>query len=246
MFLIFTIVVGLLYWLYSPHLSSYELSNLLTSFFENVISWANPSWQQTVLVFTLVFLHFFRKEIADLINRIKTLNHKGVECYPPTQQQPVKDDLPEQKIIMKDATQDSDQYTCSTIERHMRDIEKNLIGAPPINFEEKIEKLKYYLADLFYILRCERVYAQIYGGQIKILKNLEKDERVSEVISELLEKNKKEYSNIFGSWDVNAYMSFLIKSNLIMIKDEKYIITDFGRDFLKWMSRFGMTENKIY
>ncbi len=40
------------------------------------------------------------------------------------------------------------------------------------------------------------------------------------------------------------YMNFLIQSSLIEVLEEKYIITNFGRDFIKWMNRFGITENK--
>lgn len=94
---------------------------------------------------------------------------------------------------------------------------------------------------------CERIYTTIYGGQIQILRELQNGKIVNdEVINRYIAQSKKQNPIFFEKWDVNAYMGYLLTSNLVIFLNDKYAITFFGTDFLNWMRQQGKSENKPY
>lgn len=245
-FLIFTMVVILFCWLYSPYLSSYEAFNLLTSLLDNIVSWTNPSWQQAALAIVFILVYKFKRDISALIDRIKEVGRDGVKFH--EEQKPVESTspIPENTRIDSESSEKKRQKLL-TIQHHIQSLNQYFIGKNISACEEKNEELSYYVADLYFMLRCERIYAQIYGGQITILKKLAQGFEVQKAtINDFIEKNKKDGHKWFDSWDVNKYMEFLIQSLLVEVKADQYCITNFGRDFLTWMKSTGMTEMRFF
>lgn len=216
--------------------------NLLETLLRNIVSITSPSMQQTILVFGVFFVLLFKKNIRNLIDRIIEVGKGGIKCNSMPEQTPVLDN------VEKKLNENSQEFLLPTIKHNISLINKYITENKdkfPTDKEE-IEHLKYCLADITFILRCERVYQIIFGSQIRVLKKLNAGIDVSiEEINIILEENKKALPLVFEKWDVNMYMYFLIESNLIEVIEEKYLITNFGMDFIKWMNRFGKTENKL-
>lgn len=118
--------------------------------------------------------------------------------------------------------------------------------------ENKVEELISELAITYFDLQCTRVYFEIFGSQIELLKILSKNSvngLTTLDIEQYFEQVSKLYYEFYkqGNWTPNKYMLFLIRAKLINFDESNnYRITDFGRDFLKWFQRTGTSESKYF
>ena len=218
------------------------MKEFLKIIFNIVFSFTNPTWQQTVLLLSIIILFIFTKEIKLLINRVEKLKYKDTEV------QWAKQDPPKEPFTQEaDFAKNKGENISPTLKKYMQDLKCHIDNQRLKSENEKIEYLERLLSYSTYILMCERIYAKIFGGQIQILKELQSNKHVSdEVISSYIIQGKKQNPEFFEKWDVNTYMNYLLTSNLVMFSDKKYSITFFGEDFLNWMRQQGISENKPY
>lgn len=216
---------------------------LKEKFFSNLVSIINPSSQQLILVLGLVFIFVFRQNIKRMLDRTKQIGKNGV-IFEPAQNPPPTTILENQnksQQILQGLT------TLPTINTNLSIVDKYIASQPTQDPQETINFLKRDLADVYFILRCERVYGIIFGSQIQLLKLLQKSPfgLNQQAIDGYFNDAAKIYTE-HGDFDSNKYMQFLIQAELIMISDDTYHITTFGSDFLTWLQRSGSSENKPY
>jgi hypothetical protein len=105
-----------------------------------------------------------------------------------------------------------------------------------------------HLAGTQLLLIFEQIQASIFGSQIYLLKqmNVVKPNGLTELeISTHYEKVKQSFKDTFNDWHVEKYLAFLY-SRALITKDENRIvhITNLGVEYLTWIARNGMTEDK--
>jgi hypothetical protein len=201
------------------------------------------SWPHITLILGVVFLLLFRKEIGNVILRIKRFGKEGVH---------VDDELIPQK---------TEETETSSILDHI-EIEKTVLlkvveGSIFQDLENRgldygsdtTKVLVRNLAVERIRLEHEQTYSAIFGSQILLLKKLNEvmgSGREREYIEGIFASVKKHYPEEFSNWTVDIYSRFLFDRSLITIQDDNFHITDKGQDFLIWLARTGKQEDKNY
>lgn len=81
----------------------------------------------------------------------------------------------------------------------------------------------------------ERVFSQIFGTQIELLRRLQvKTMSFSE--AELFYKNVVEQYAIFDEIELHQYLRYLVQNGLLIAEGDNLSITDVGRDFLTFVA----------
>jgi len=92
----------------------------------------------------------------------------------------------------------------------------------------------------------EKTYYTILGSQIELLKSVisSKDGLSKENVIEFFNRAQTKYPEILGLWDFDQYLKYLLVSNLLEIKANKYHATKRGEEFIKILSGSGYREDK--
>lgn len=122
-------------------------------------------------------------------------------------------------------------------------LEKNL------NLEgETVKVLLRHLAGTQLILAFERIHNVIFGSQLYLLKllNTSMPEGIPENdVFAHIERVKQQYKETLSNWSCEQYLTFLYSRILITKGENSYIfITNFGVEYLTWITRNGLDENK--
>ncbi len=211
----------------------------------NVIGFLNPTWSQTFIFVSIIFIYIFKTNIAKLLDRIKKVSREGITFVEAGESQSVIPPSTVEDVKTKTDTLFSNINSVPTI------VEAEKILETGINEENKSdsEKIKLLIRELsttFFILRCQIAYNSIFGSQIILLKKL----NIAKPTGLNKENLDKFYNEIAGTydyyenWTLNTYINFLLQAKLITQKEDYYFITVFGVDFLVWLQRVGLPENK--
>ena len=215
---------------------------LIKQLLTNVIGFTNPSWPQLVLILSLIFMLVFRNKIANLIDRIIKIGKDGM-AFAEAKQIP-----PETLPINFHGNDKNNQSIPPTIEKN-RELIKHNLSRDTHSDHQKIVNLSDELALVYFLLRCERVYANIFGSQIQLLVQLKNVSNIglsTSAIEHHFNGLLKLHPDFFSGTDVNGYMSFLIQAELVIVNDNFYCITDFGKDFLMSLQKTGHTERRAF
>lgn len=105
-----------------------------------------------------------------------------------------------------------------------------------------------HLAGTKIVLEFERINNIIFGSQIQLLKELNtliSRGKLETDVFNGIEKVLRQFNEILKDWTKEQYLGFLYTSNLIVRSDnEKIHITVKGVEFLSWMVRNGIKEDK--
>ncbi len=123
-------------------------------------------------------------------------------------------------------------------------IEKNLIT----NLEDPtIKVLIRQLAVSQVLTWFEKTYNIIFGSQIRILLHGENNTDFlidKDYILGTFEATKEIYKDIYKDWQINDYLKFLLESNLLEKRNENFILTTRGKEFLRMMKNSNYSEYK--
>lgn len=176
-----------------------------------------------------------------MLDSITTISKDGVLLSPRPNQKAVGDmtskDMPEITTDVK-----SINAILDNINNHLN--EDSSISSSESNI---IKHLKKELATVHFVRKCETVYYSIFGSQIALLKTLNlSNTRMHGFTTDDIDQYLNGISQIFNGNVIEqaAYMSFIIDSGLVIYKDNTYIISEFGIDFLMWIQHVGLTEDK--
>ena len=106
-----------------------------------------------------------------------------------------------------------------------------------------------HLAGTQLLLQFEKIHSVIFGSQLYLLKSLNKsipDGGIPEFeVFAHFEKVKQKYSDSYANWDSEQYLGFLY-AHVLIIKAESDIIkiTNMGVEYLTWITRNGLSEDR--
>lgn len=212
----------------------------------NFISLLNPSWQQVLLSIALFFIIMFKANISDLLSKVRQISKEGV-IFESQKNAPITatpdEELKKNDRLFRGVTE------IETISYNVDVIQEELKKVP--TEQEKIRNLTNYLAELFFILRCERVYNNIFGSQIALLEKLSKELDLG-ISLHKIEQYVDGIPALVAMYDgfpgnrIEHYLFFLKTSLLITEKDNIFHITKFGMDFLTWLQRSSLRTDKPF
>ena len=123
--------------------------------------------------------------------------------------------------------------------RIKEDLENRNLSNP----QEKIDVLVRHLAvyQLSYVF--EYLNLAIYGSQISILQHLNSKPlgETLDAIRPFYTRAAEKYSETYTNYPFEDYLNFLVNLGFIQEKDERYLLTALGRDFLVYLVSSGMT-----
>lgn len=209
---------------------------------KNIINLLNPSWPQATIIAVILIIYFFKNDIASLMTRIKEISKDKLlfeqlnnDAIPPSSVSETKDKL--EKI--------SQEHIFTTVTESVVVITESV---EKMHQDEKVASLTKGLAETYFYLRCQSVYNLIFGTQIIFLKRLNtvKPSGVNKnwVIEYFHNNVSAKFPDCFSNWTYEVYLNFLQQSFLITQNQEKYHITNFGVDFLVWLQKAGLSEDK--
>ncbi len=220
----------------------------------NIINLLNPTWPIVTLVISGSFIISFKKEISHLIDRIRKF--QGLELDPQQYTPPTSEIS---RTLNTGLNNSSDGTTNETgtftppltnptivsVENRIREDLNNKYAA--LDDASKLQALIYHYAVEKLNFFCETIYSSIFGSQIKLLKLLQQQSGIPKSqVDEYFSNTKQLHSSHYEGWDVNTYLNFLIRNQLIELNpiEQKFYITAHGEHFLIWLGVFSRPENK--
>jgi len=194
-----------------------------------------------IFLFALIFIFLFRKPVADLIRRTRSIDRTGLSADPTIENQ------------RGDADPDAVRELLDVVGKSIviTELENRIIadlkGRGLDHEGDSVAILIRHLAGTQLLLSFEQIYGAIFGSQIVLLKRLNEiapDGRSEEYIGDFVDNALAKYSEFFGEWSREQYMSFLFNYSLIIVQDKKLHITNAGVEYLSWMVRAGRPEDR--
>lgn len=195
----------------------------------------------------IIFVFYYREKVADLLQetinllrRIKKAGKGGLEFGHPAQPRTSAEESNVDELIRTfedDAQLEQEEH-----------IKKGLADKKITDDSDKIKILISHLAAIKISNHFQKIYLQIYGSQITILKalNSERDGISDEPISIKYNVVAEKHPEIYKNYSFELYMNFLISNELIIKKDNLYFLTKLGISFLAYLTKQGFSENLPY
>lgn len=224
------------------------------------------SWPVAVLIIFFVF----RSPISSYINRITLACHGKTTVHSPLdkQQQPSADvttsigelgKIPERPIDVTANKSDekeinaqeesgADAYLKSFDNPLLKEVEARINGdldvRKIVDPSEKTEVLIRALASTQLVLLAERIYTSIWGSQVRALRflNAQTDGVDVSSLRVFYEMAKESYPDWYETQSFEKWLGFLTAFNLITVDGVNYVITNAGRQFLRYMADAGKPE----
>lgn len=194
-----------------------------------------------------IYLAFrFRKEIGALLMRLSELGLTGMKFQPPSQgtdnavtATAESASLQSEKVVMADTATEISDSVMAEFERN------NWIAYDKIGSVDRdaqlirgitIEQLNRYFAI---------AYSDIFGSQIWLLRKLNSQVLHRQDISAMFENWVHSNPN-FENWNVEQYLKYLHSYQFIEVDNNVYKITETGRNFLNFLTRFRLREDRNF
>jgi hypothetical protein len=184
-----------------------------------------------IITVCLAFMLIFKKYIGAFIDRTRKVKYGSgeVEAQSPSQE-PVD-------TTVSSTEERTRQFDSPVLQEQENSTNRELTSVPA---PERERFLVRYLSIVKLELAFERIYSVIWGSQISILEHLN-DRRT---IGRSKEEIKTDfYDEALKKWPFinpyDGYLGFMKASNLIAEKNGILLITNFGVDFLQYLTRIG-------
>lgn len=209
-----------------------------------------PDWLDTTLqildvvkwpLVALIGIWWFKKQLSELIDRVRAVNKGGVEF---------RDNTPQPTVAPDSPTPGDDQYEqmmqyghANLLPEAERLIDEDFRHRGITRDDQKIDILRRHLAVTQIYLQFQDTHGSIFGSQIALLRDLNSvvlagrnQEYIDNWANTVIEREQ------FHGWTPNQYMTYLRDRNLVMFDEESqtWKITLLGQDYLLWILR----ENK--
>lgn len=197
-----------------------------------------------IFLFAVIFIFVFRSQIGQLISQINSIKKDGIKInsLPETQKAiegnkalekylKESEDSPVLKVVIEDINKD--------LEERGMNINNSATVVPLIKFLA-IEKI---------FVHFERSYRIIFGSQIWLLKTLNESKNVgmnAQNMQSRFSHIQKTHPEFYKEKLLDDYLRFLVDAKLIFNKANIWYLTDVGIEFLIWITRNGLPENKPY
>lgn len=206
---------------------------------------ALSSWPPIIGIISVFFLFLFRKQIADLIDRIVKVGRHGIETASSGQQDnstlTETDESPADEILRELDSQ-------LLIEREDlidQELESRGIDDP----QERERVLKRYFAAMLTGFEFEHVYRLIWGSQLTALQALNTqggDGMQLDKLSGIFERAKDAWGGPLEDDTFERWLSFLSNRELVEVDNQRAVLTVKGREFLRYLVGSGYSTEKIF
>ena len=200
------------------------------------------AWPLVALIFGIIFILIFRKGIQEFIGRVKSVGKDGLttELATRSQTEAKRKENVEELMRLEDSPllHETEQLIYQDLKK--RDMDTNV---------DTVKVLIRHLAATQLALDFEQIYNLIFGGQIFLLKKLNEVTAlgIEEVwIGGHFSNIQKMFPDNFNTWTLDQYLSFLINRRLIIKRNDSYLITTRGVEFLVWMTKTGRSERRPF
>ena len=184
----------------------------------------------------------FRDQLRALLGRITSIDKTGIKTLPNPEIQredPKKIEAAQELLLAIGNT-----VVLQDLEGRIR----SDLTAQQLSIEGETTKvLIKYLAAAQVGLEFEQIQNLIFGSQIYLLKKLNEvtgQGQSPAFVESHFEHVQRMFSDSFAEWSLEKYLYFLFERNLIVLQDDRYHITNLGKEYLVWMARTGRGENK--
>ena len=208
-------------------------------------SLSNFAWPLAIVI----ILVLFKNQIRNLIDKVTGISYKNVEIRTSTQDEKVN---VSEKIFKKEAGTDRlifDRFVSIFSDETIKNVKKTIGIITAVNSdmtsEEREKALERYTIAIYLVLNFQSIYTFIYGSQLSLL--LKVNSSTSEDRDSLIsyyESAKKKYPVYYEDYSFDEYLKFLFTSGLIVMEAEKIRISQYGRDFLKYLTEAGISFEK--
>jgi len=199
-------------------------------------------WPIVVVVLSIIFMLIFRQPISAFIARLRKVSLTGLEALSDQPQKvPVRDSSPEDTgELMK-------SFDSPTLREQEAAIQKGLEDRR-VAGEEAVKVLTRHLAANQIALYYERLNSAIWGSQIYLLRflNSSMTGETSEIPRRFYDSAAANYPDVYSQYSFESYMDYLVNAHLIIGQEGRYLITEWGRDFLVYLAREGISESRLY
>jgi hypothetical protein len=198
---------------------------------------ASLAWP--ISVFSIAVL--FRQQIRHLISKIESLTALGLGVSMTAKQGMSADsDAP---LGDKIAKLEPNVLRSSSVAQIEEWIQQDLMKLPK---EKREEQLLTALAQTRLEAMFNLAYANIFGSQIKALRELnERGGHISRTDAEAAFEQLKIERKIFSDWTLDRYIWFLRHYGFIDEVQGDLVLSDYGKEFLAYLSRKGLSENRM-
>lgn len=193
-----------------------------------------------ISIFSIAFL--FRQQIRLLISKIESLTAPGIGFSLVAKQGASADmALPLGEKLTKLNPNVLRSSPVARIEARIQEDLKELLPG------EREGQLLTALAQTRLEAAFNLAYANIFGSQIRALKDLnQRGGTISRSEAELAFENFKSENKVFSNWPFDQYIMFLRHYLFIDEVQGDFILTDYGREFLAYLGRKGLSEDRMH
>ena len=195
------------------------------------------AWPICLVILVIVFY----KQISNLIQRIVKIDKEGITAVPLSEHQLEK---PKSEAVQSLL----DVIGKSIVIASLEDEIKNFL------YEEGLETtgntvnvLIRHLAGTRLLLSFEQTHSQIFGSQLALLRLLNEmvgQGRSVTFINDYFDHIKLSFPEAFDEWSVDQYLNYMFVNLLITQNENKIHITNKGVEYLTWIARNGIQDNK--
>lgn len=196
-----------------------------------------------LLVFAVIFVYMFRKEISRFIDRTQKITKEGVEAG--------TSDIATQQIKAVAKPSPADQllqHFDNQLLVEQEDIIRKYLEEMQIhNPAEEERVLIRYLASSYIVQKFENVYYNIWGSQLRALHLLNESAPQGIVLQALepwYELGKTVEPNWYATYTFEQWYGFMEERTLVIIRAGIIHITVFGNEFLRYVIQCAYSLNK--
>jgi hypothetical protein len=189
----------------------------------------------------LILVTVFHKHISNLIQRIVKIDKEGITAISISEMQ-LEKPKPEAVHLLLDVV--SKSVVIASIEE---DIKNDLMGKGLETTGNTIDVLIRHLAGTSLLLSFVQIHSQIFGSQLILLNKLNEmvgQGRSVAFINDYFDHIKLSFPEAFDEWSVDQYLNYMFVNLLITQNENKIHITNKGVEYLTWIARNGIQDNK--
>lgn len=192
-------------------------------------------------IVVLLFMFLFRTQIASLISRITSIDKSGVKTSQAPESQREQQNTEAAQELLHTISK-------SVVQREREERIKSYLKDNSLEVEgDTVKLLIAELATTQLRLEFEQIHNVIFGSQIFLMKRL--NEAYGRTLSKEMvvahfDQARKTFRPNFDSYSFDQYMIFLQRMSLVTVTGDAYHITDYGIEYLTWMTRIGNSENR--
>jgi len=216
--------------------------------------WSGLEWPHAVLIIFLVAIFCYRLEFKALIERILEIGPSGLKLQPPASQ-PSQPDGVEPRAVVDGSIPVAGELPPAPTN-------KGIPLPPTIVFPEQMRlnkegilhevaemsdtEAKSYLITMLAFCRAmwsfEFCYANIFGGQIRLLQML--NQRIGrsihmQEVNTIWATHQEQVKPVLDLWSAEQYLSYLSQNGLVEISADTVKLTIKGAEFVLWLTHFG-------